>query len=125
MKSIFNLSIVMVILFSSCTQNHGNFEIINNSDFDLDSVTIQPDANKQFVNVPKGTKSTIITNMDEAKTDGSYMISYKNLNTKKYVEHKFGYYTNGNQIEENIKVTIQNDTVIFTVQNDIMIINHN
>jgi hypothetical protein len=50
--------------------------------------------------------------MNDVKTDGSYLISFKNSETKKVRSTSFGYYTNGNQVEDIINIKILNDTII-------------
>ena len=42
----------------------------------------------------------------------SYHISFKNESTGQTITQAFGYYTNGNQIEDIIKVRILNDTIM-------------
>jgi len=112
MKEIYKISAVFVFLFSSCIADIGSFEIVNNSSVDLDSVSIQPDSKEQVVKIPKGTKLNFTINMDKVKSDGSYLLTYKNSKTTALIQYEFGYYTNGSQIEKNIVITISNDTII-------------
>lgn len=96
----------------SCSSNEGKFQITNESDFDLDSLSILPDSNKLTIKIEKGESLKHRINMNEAKTDGSYFISFKNVETNKTISRGFGYYTNGYQTEDIINIKILNDTIL-------------
>ncbi len=102
------------IVLLSCSHNKGHFLIINNSDFDIDSLTISPDFTNKFLTISVNEEKKLTTNMNRVNTDGSYRIRYKNLKTNSFNEQYFGYYTNGYQIEENILITIKQDTILFS-----------
>ncbi|MDH7913193.1 hypothetical protein [Winogradskyella sp. SYSU M77433] len=111
MNKIFFFFFLGVLLFS-CDNNKGEFIIINESDFNIESLNIMPDSKKQFINLKKGETKEHFIFMDEVKTDGSYYMSYINSESKKAVLKPFGYYTNGYQIENAIHIRILNDTIL-------------
>lgn len=122
MKNLLKL-IVLVLVFSGCTfENKGNFNVSNKSDFDIHSVTIQPNSKEERITISKGKSVDLTTDMSKVRSDGSYLISFINSETGEQIERKFGYYTNGYQIEEMIFITIKNDTIDIAVENDLIII---
>ncbi|WP_299113007.1 hypothetical protein [uncultured Winogradskyella sp.] len=108
-----NFCILLFSLLISCSNNKGEFIIVNESDFDIDSLSIMPDSKKQFIYIEKGSKIKYSIAMDEVSSDGSYFISFRNVKDNKRIEQRFGYYTNGYQTEKEIVITIKNDTILF------------
>ncbi|NRD24591.1 hypothetical protein HNV10_15155 [Winogradskyella litoriviva] len=104
--------VVTVTLCFSCHFNKGKFVITNKSDFNIDSLTINPDSRKQIIKLDKGEHIEHSIVMNEAKTDGSYFITFKNSDNNTIVSKSFGYYTNGYQIEDEINITVLNDTIL-------------
>lgn len=101
-----------IVLFASCSANEGRFNISNESSFNIDSLTIIPDSKNKFVSLKKGEKIEYITQMNAAKSDGSYWIYFKKPNAYESIFQNFGYYTNGSQIEDVINIRILNDTIL-------------
>jgi hypothetical protein len=112
MKLKTTFTILLLTIVFSCSHNQGNFVISNECDFDINSLYILPDSNKQLINIKKGQIIKYNINMNDVKIDGSYLISFKNSETKKVRSTSFGYYTNGNQVEDIINIKILNDTII-------------
>ncbi|WP_299102985.1 hypothetical protein [uncultured Winogradskyella sp.] len=114
MKSIktLSVSVVLLILCTSCHFNKGKFVITNASDFKIDSLSINPNANHETISLDKGNSIAYSISMTEAKTDGSYFIAFKNTENNTIISKSFGYYTNGYQIEDEIKITVLNDTIL-------------
>lgn len=114
MKSFQKLAfyLIPITLCFSCHFKKGKFVITNKSDFKIDSLTINPDSKKQIISLNKGDSIEYSIAMNEAKTDGSYFIAFKNSDNNTIISKSFGYYTNGYQIEDEIKITVLNDTIL-------------
>ncbi|WP_282040660.1 hypothetical protein [Winogradskyella flava] len=113
MKRIENIFFIITLtVIFSCSHNEGHFNISNESDFHIDSLSIAPDSNKQIVTIKKGESLDLDIKMNEVKSDGSYFISFKNSMTNEIVSKAFGYYTNGYQVEDKINIKILNDTIL-------------
>lgn len=106
------LILLIISCMLSCSNNEGKFLITNESDFDIDSLSILPDSNKLNIKIKQGESLKHYINMSEAKTDGNYFISFKNIETSKTISRGFGYYTNGYQTEDIINIKILNDTIL-------------
>ncbi|TGV02577.1 hypothetical protein [Flavivirga rizhaonensis] len=111
-ETYFSNSIAFLLLYSCCTDN-GKFLIKNNSDFDIESLSIIPDSKTQYFKIKKGDHIYINTCMNEVKSDGGYSITYKNISSGKTISNSFGYYTNGSQIEKRILILISNDGISY------------
>ncbi len=86
----------IIFYCSSCgSSEEATFIIENQSDFDVDSLYIQPDANNQYLSIKAGESAVLIADMRGVNTDGAYTIAYRNLNTGAWVRDNFGYYSNG------------------------------
>ena len=107
------LTITAIALFASCSNSEkdGRFKISNDSDFDIDSLSITPDSERQFFGLKSGEKLEFNTKMDKVTSDGSYLFSFKNLKTNKTVAKSFGYYTKGIQLEDEINIIISNEDI--------------
>lgn len=100
-----------IVLFVSCNHNEAKFTITNKSDFDIDSLSITPDSKQQLISIEKGKDIEFSTKMNEVTSDGSYFISFKNSENNNIISKRFGYFTNGYQIEDAIKIMVLNDTI--------------
>tara|TARA_R110002049_G_scaffold45917_5_gene133538 strand:+ start:282 stop:665 length:384 start_codon:yes stop_codon:yes gene_type:complete len=100
-----------IVLFVSCNHNEAKFTITNKSDFDIDSLCITPDSKQQLISIEKGKDIEFSTKMNEVTYDGSYLISFKNSENNNIISKRFGYFTNGYQIEDAIKIMVLNDTI--------------
>ncbi|WP_179352695.1 hypothetical protein [Winogradskyella vidalii] len=96
----------------SCNYNEAKFIITNNSGFNIDSLRITPDSKKEYISLKKGEEVVHYIEMDDLNSDGSYLICFRNLDTKATTKQQFGYYNKGSQIEKNIMITIQKDTIL-------------
>ncbi|WP_138433135.1 hypothetical protein [Winogradskyella algicola] len=108
-------SLIVLMLFTlifACNSNTGKFLITNKSNFDVDSLSILPDSEKALIRIKQGESLRHNINMNEVKTDGSYLISFKNETTNQTITRAFGYYTNGYQTEHIINIKIMNDTIL-------------
>ncbi|WP_229719263.1 hypothetical protein [Winogradskyella schleiferi] len=107
----FLLCSIMITLFSSCSQYEGKFTVSNQSDFDIDSLTILPDTKQQSIRLEKGEKINYYSSMGEKIPEGSYSISFRNSKNKEMSSKKFGYYSSGMQLEDKINIIILNDDI--------------
>ncbi|MBC3844839.1 hypothetical protein H8K90_00470 [Winogradskyella echinorum] len=113
MKKSSSLLLTVIFLITiSCSLNKGKFTITNDSDFDIDSLSIIPDSKKKLIALKKGDIVNHSILMDEVKSDGRYYLSFKKSGTNQIVSQGFGYYTNGYQIEDVINIRILNDTIL-------------
>ncbi|NRB84828.1 MAG: hypothetical protein HRU49_13820 [Winogradskyella sp.] len=104
--------LALFLLVFSCDLDKGQFTISNESDFDIEALSITPDADNRMISLKKGETIEHNINMKMVNTDGTYRLSFKNESTGQTITRAFGYYTNGNQIEDIIKVRILNDTIM-------------
>ena len=114
LKSLSTMIYILALLFLvlSCDADKSKFTITNESDFNIDSLSISPDAQSKMISIKKGETIEHNINMKMVNTDGTYRLSFKNESTGQTITRAFGYYTNGNQIEDIIKVRILNDTIM-------------
>jgi hypothetical protein len=108
--------IMLMILYSCGLNNRAKFEITNNSDYTIDSLTIRPDINsdQEFIKIEKGQTKIYWTDMNNIpQIDGDYLISYKFQENEIINKKRFGYYTNGYPIESVTKIKIMNDSLYF------------
>jgi hypothetical protein len=113
MKKLINLLFCSICIISiSCSPNKGKFKITNESDFKIDSLCILPDSKKKLIALKKGEHMNYEILMNKVKSDGSYIIAFKNSETNETVSQEFGYYTNGYQIEDVINIRVLNDTIL-------------
>lgn len=99
----------------SCTRkNEISFEIENMTKFQLDSLKIEANDNKNFkfisVNSMQSKKYTLDM-ADIIKVDGSYNLSYKINGNQRF--HNFGYFTNGSPSEKFIDLKIFVDSISY------------
>ncbi len=106
------ISSIMLIIIFSCSHNKGSFFISNESDFNIDSLSIMPDSKMKLSALKKGEEIKHDILMDKAKSDGSYFMTFKNSETNQTISQRFGYYTNGYQTESLINIRILNDTIL-------------
>jgi len=92
--------------------------ITNKSNFDIDSLSILPDSKQQLIRLGKSKTIDFITKMNKVTSDGSYVISFKNSENNTIISKRFGYYTNGYQIEDVINITVLNDTIMINSKFD-------
>lgn len=113
MKSKMKMLIFLGILcIFSCSKNEGHFHITNQSSFNIDSLSIMPDSKNQIIKLNTGQNVDVKIKMDEVKTDGSYLLTFRNSVTGEIISNAFGYYTNGYQVEDVINIKVLNDTII-------------
>jgi len=107
------LSILAILfLLQSCVMDdykNASFEIKNKSQFYIDSLLVtnhqsdEINSKKAYEFEAKESKSLSI-DMTNAEGDGDYIIKYKVKG--EWYEKRFGYFTNGSQIEELISIII-------------------
>lgn len=105
--------LALFLLAFSCDLDKGQFTISNESDFDIEALSISPDADNRMISLKKGETAEHDINMEAVKNDGGYLISFKNESTGQTITRAFGYYTNGYQVEDNMNIRILNDTIVF------------
>ena len=106
--------LIITLILTSCENKViADFEIINNTASNIDSLKIEPniDEEKKYISLKKGEKAEYKSDMTTIpKTDGAYQISFLiDGNTKTEI---FGYYTNGYPLESVTKIKIQKDTIL-------------
>ena len=112
------LIIVATMLFISCDSDiRAKFEITNNSEFTIDSLNIKSfDHEQTSENIsikPNERKIYFMDMTNLPKVDGDYLLSFKRGKNGIKEVKRFGYFTNGYQIEKLTKIKIESDTVIF------------
>jgi hypothetical protein len=112
---IFVVTTLYSLSLSSCTSRVTvQFEIINNSGNDIDSLVIEPtiiNEKKKYISIKQSRKATYATDMTGiAKVDGAYSIFYVSNDKKKLFN--FGYYTNGYPLEKKMSINIESDTIL-------------
>lgn len=105
--------LALLLLVFSCDLDKGQFTISNESDFDIEALSIAPDADNSMISLKKGETVEHDINMKMVNTDGTYRLSFKNESTGQTITRAFGYYTNGYQVEDNMNIRILNDTIVF------------
>ncbi len=112
-KNIIGILIFSLILTSCSNKVVADFEITNNTEFNIDSLNIEPNISDigKYISPKKGEKVEYKSDMTTIpKTDGDYQISFlMNGVNKKQV---FGYYTNGYPLERITKIKIEKDTIL-------------
>ena len=108
----FKIIFILVIL-NSCSfingikveiKNETNFPITNVKFYTSEKLTYLP-----FGSVKANENVTDFLRMTKNKLDGSYVLEFTRSNGKKeYFSN--GYYTNGGSLDEDVKITIKNDT---------------
>lgn len=119
MKKLFLfLCIFSSIFVISCGTKKDNievqFKINNNESFDLENFVIFLSDDKSIktdsTTVEANSSKNISLNMEfAAKKDGSYTIEYVANGTS--VSESRGYYTNGTPLENEISITIENNSL--------------
>ena len=104
--------ITTLAILSSCTwRNEISFEIENMSKFQIDSLKIEANDNKndEFISLKSNESKDYILDMNDIiKVDGFYNLSYKINGDKRF--HNFGYYTNGAPSERFVEIKISADS---------------
>lgn len=89
---------------------------INSYGQEIDSLKIESlsDTNEKYISInPHETVNYELDMSGIAKTDGAYIISFKQKN--KLNTQKFGYYSNGQPLEKLTRIYIEKDTLTFEV----------
>lgn len=113
-KICLTIFLILSIFWVSCKDgatSEVEFVITNNEDCDLENLVIylteDSDVKTESVIIgPKSTKKVILDMTFAQARDGSYTISYDINNQSKTKE--FGYYTNGNPLENLISIVFEN-----------------
>lgn len=89
--------------------------VMNQSTETVDSVLVQPDrsASKRYFTLAPGQSAEVSINIS-GLGDGAYGIIYKMNSVKK--AFAFGYFSNGNESENERYVYIKSDTVYYTIK---------
>lgn len=106
----YSLLALIVTVLAACYNNMGvNFRVINESGTTVDSLTIEPNVNTQYISIANNSEATYVTNMEGiAKIDGDYRLKFKK--GAESVCYTFGYYTNGAPLEKYTTITLWKDT---------------
>lgn len=105
------LLICCLIVLIACEQPRATFEIVNHTHQTLDAVYITPNRNEasKHISLPPNESSIYEIDMSETEGDGSYTLYY--TLEGKVLLHQFGYYTNGNALENETQLNIHPDSV--------------
>lgn len=113
MKYFAFIVFVVSLLFACQSSVSTAFMITNKTDLTIDSIKItafQHPQNSNYIKLEPGQSQSYLLDMTALpKTDGSYLILYKDAIHKKL---QFGYYTNGVPLEKVTNIIIERDTVI-------------
>ena len=112
-QNIIGILIFTMILTSCSNKVVADFEIINNTEFNIDSLKIEPNISDvgKYISLKKGKKAEYKSDMTTiAKTDGAYQISFLVNGINK--TQVFGYFTNGYPLERITKIKIEKDTIL-------------
>ena len=112
-----NYLFLLLVVMTSCCTNSAKFEITNNSNSSLDSISINPDSDTQFFKLEKEEIIIIKTCLSEVKVDGSYDLRYREKSTNKFYAKNFGYFSNGSQLEKKVLITIEPEGEIVSKSN--------
>jgi hypothetical protein len=101
------------------------FQVVNETDFLLDSINISPSEghNAPYLQLRAGERQTYW--LDKAAfpvADGHYILTYSAPFAAAIPFH-FGYFSNGNALEEDTEVIIKKDTVLIRFAVDRLINN--
>lgn len=106
--------LIITFLLTSCTHKViAEFKITNNTEYNIDSLKIEPNINltEKYISLEQGETSSYQADMTSIpKTDGGYQISF--LINKQKETQVFGYYTNGYPLEKRTKIIIEKDTIL-------------
>lgn len=109
----------LMILICALTSCHFynykvKFEVINDTEFVLDSLNITPNTVEllKYVSIKPEQRVEYIVDMSEAlPIDGSYNLSYRLGN--KVFQKKMGYYARGTPVDEHLIIKIEKDNIKF------------
>lgn len=108
--------IISTLLFFGCREKEIIIELINDSDFILENISVEIiDKTKRTnpINLsPKETKIIMLDFSNVPQMDGHYMIKFRQ--NEKVVSKEFGYFTNGQPMEDKWQLTIGEDTIVFS-----------
>ena len=104
----FLILLTISLMLSSCSEYTAKFEVNNKSEFEIDSIIILnhelDSKNTSYYSLDMNEKKKIEVDMTNVSGDGNYQIRYK-LDGQWYAQ-RFGYYTNGSQMETLITIDI-------------------
>ena len=107
--------ITTIAILTSCTsRNEISFVIENTTKFQIDSLKIEANDNKnaEFISLNSMQSKKYTLDMTKIiKVDGSYNLSYKINGDQRF--HNFGYYTNGSPLEKFIELKISADSISY------------
>ncbi|PHR94883.1 MAG: hypothetical protein COA80_11895 [Leeuwenhoekiella sp.] len=109
----FLLLILIIVCCSGCeNKTTVNFQIKNDTTFQIDFLSIEPNQNPDKVTglKPNQNLDYQIDMSHVPKTDGSYFLSFR-MNDEQHLK-RFGYYTNGWPISDLYELTIKADTIL-------------
>ncbi len=111
MKPILFLFVFLPIAFTHCSKKTVvEFKIVNNSNFKIDSLFIEPNVSKldKYVSIDSKESYKYESDMTNIpKSDGSYFLSY--IINHKIKRQAFGYYTNGYPLERKVTINIDSE----------------
>ncbi|WP_053971754.1 hypothetical protein [Mangrovimonas sp. ST2L15] len=112
-QNIIGILVFTLILTSCSNKVVADFEIMNNTEFNIDSLKIEPNISDvgKYISLKEGEKAEYKSDMTTiSKTDGAYQITFLVNGINK--TQVFGYYTNGYPLEKITKIKIEKDTVL-------------
>lgn len=108
-----HLYIIMLFIFLSCDKHGIDFEINNNQNETIDSLTVSNGFNESDkITLKPNGKATVFLDFKANNThsDGNFFIKY--YSNKKQILKSFGYYSNGIPSTNKMKIEIAKDTLL-------------
>ncbi|MAW94104.1 MULTISPECIES: hypothetical protein [unclassified Leeuwenhoekiella] len=113
LKTYLSILVLLLVLSTGCeSQTTVDFQIKNDTPFQIDSLSIEHNQNlEKVISLKPDQNLDYQIDMSHVpKTDGAYLISYR-INDERRLK-SFGYYTNGGPISDLYKLTIKADTIL-------------
>ena len=114
-------AVLTVFLLTACFNFNGpsmDFRIMNHSTCQIDTLRIGSHDNATLnTHSMIAVNDTLLSTLDMSvlTSDGTYRL-YIRFQNDSVIQKDFGYYTNGNPLEESIDIRILSDTLIFNAQ---------
>jgi hypothetical protein len=112
LKPLTSIILLSLTLLSCNDWSKGKFEITNNTSVIIDSLFIEPNRYiiGKYVSIKPNETISYITDMSDDHNDGLHRLEYK-IGEKHTIKGLL-YYSNGNSVEDLIKVGIYPDTIV-------------
>jgi hypothetical protein len=111
-KSPFYLIVFALLLSAGCDRSANDFEIVNDSDFEIDSLSIVPTGEKKETFISLAVREKDAYSIDEDDASEVLVMSYKINNHWK--DKTFRHWKAASELSEPLMnfITIKNDSVV-------------